>query len=185
MKKLGFRERMMILGGAIIIIIAAWFYMYYNPMRLKIAGINRETEDFKNRIQNVESLSKEIKTLNQQIEDLKERNEQNQSKILAKQRVDRVGEIIGEKAREFSLDIRSIIPEKEALFSDTTGTGMVSRIPFHLFIWGKFFDFGKFLESFEDFPFLIKAGPVSMSTDDETYPALIIQSMVYVYFFKE
>ena len=185
MKKLGFKERMILLGVAIIIVIVGWIYLYYNPVQLKIAGLNQETKNYKDQIRDVESSSKQLEELTQQIEQLKKESENKRSKILSKQRINLVGDIIGEKAREFNLKMRAIKPEKEALVADTAGTEMISRIPFNLQLLGKFFDFGNFLESFEDLPFLIKAGPVSMSTDDDTYPHLYIGSIVYLYFSKQ
>ncbi|RKY89005.1 hypothetical protein DRQ09_02080, partial [candidate division KSB1 bacterium] len=145
----------------------------------------KEISDYKNKIKNIESYSKQIDLLNRQIEELKKKNESNKSKILTKQKIVLVSDEIGRRAKEFNLDIRDIKPEKTALFSDSSSTGMISRMPFKLFIRGKFFDFGKFLETFDEFPFLIKAGPVSMSTDDDTYPELFIEAIVYVYFYKE
>jgi len=185
MKNLGFRERMILLGAAVTVVIAAWFILFYRPIQSRTSRLNKEIEQYNARIENAESFNNQIKELTQEIEELKKEDKENKSKILSKQRITLISDEIGKQARKYNIDIRAIIPEKEALFSDTTGTGMISRMPVKLFARGTFFDFGQFLESFKDFPFMIKAGPLSLSTDDDLYPKLIIELTVYVYFYKE
>jgi len=106
--------------------------------------------------------------------------DQLKERIPSKNRLLELTRQLERQAGRFNVTVDRIVPTKEALF--TAGPAEpVTRVPIQMWLEGEFLNIGKFLESFETMPFLLHAGEVQISTEDENYPSLDVFLTAYVY----
>ena len=110
--------------------------------------------------------------------------EKTKGKIPSKDKLLYVSRVIQSKGEQYGLKFQRITPQKDILFSEQSDGSNIIKIPVNIWMTARYFDLGKFIESFDDFPFLLKAGPVIISGDDENYPALDVYLVVYAYLYK-
>lgn len=183
--KFGLQERIIAGISALVVISAAWFFLYYSPKTAEIERFKQEIESLRTEIQRSSTDPFLIDTLKKNIEELEASIARNELMVLPVDSIAYVTEVIKEKCLTHNLEITEpVSPDKEALFAtggDSLETG-IKMVQVQLGVRGTFFDIGKFIEGFKDFPFLIKTGEIEIATDNDLYPDLQASMIVHVFF---
>jgi len=180
-----YKQRIVLLVTGCVILIVGWYFIYYLPMNNKINKIKSEINEINEEINLVAGNIGGLENLRKNVNQLETELEQYEEKIITKNKLVYVSNQLKEKGIECNLRIEKITPKVDVIFGEEKEEGEIVKLPISMNIVGHFFDFRNFLESFDDFPFLIKAGQVSVETDDAIYPDLLITLTVYVFAYQE
>ena len=182
--QIGFREKIILAGASLVLLIAAWYFLFYAKVKVQIEGINREIAQAEQRMQEAKRSSNNLDALRAEVDSLEARFALMQSRILPKSELLQITEKLQGKATQFGLAISTISVDKSKLFGDEEGGSGFLWVPIEIGIEGEFFGLGKFLDTFPDFPFIIKPGEIKITTDDTLYPKLSIFLVAYAYVSK-
>ncbi|MFC1556159.1 hypothetical protein ACFL67_03660 [candidate division KSB1 bacterium] len=181
----GFKEKIIAGAVGIILIIAGWYFFFYSSMSNEIELMQAEIGQLTADIQQAMTDSTLLETLQGQIEDLKKENAKNQNLIVPLDSSVYVTDELTARCAQYNLELtQPPNPDLDAIFgesADSSATG-IKMVGIDLYLEGTFFDLGRFIESFPEFPFLIKAGSVEIDTDDTMYPLLSATLKTYVFF---
>ena len=181
---LNYQQRFIVYGIGLVSIIFLWFFGFYNLQNKKIAEMKIEITKISNDLNRAKSSSEEIKKLQDEITTIKKDTEKMKENIPSKDKLLYISSVIQRRGELYGLEIQRIIPQKDILFAEQSGSSPIIRIPIELWITGKYFELGRFIESFDDFPFLLKAGSVTLSADNDRYPEIDIYLEVYAYLYR-
>lgn len=179
-----YQQKYILYGLGLVVLIFLWYVSFYKIQNRKIGEMKIEITKINSDLSKAQSASEGIKTLQDDIEKIKNDIENMKEKIPSKDRLLYISQFIQSKGEQYGLKIEKISPQKEILFSEQTPSSSIIKIPINIWMIGKYFELGKFIESFNDFPFLLKAGSVTISGDDDNYPELQIYLIIYVYLYK-
>ena len=186
--KFGYREKIAAAAIILVLFIVGWYQFYYSPKSDQIAQIEQEIRSIQNSIESVTVTPALLDSLKQEIVQLQNEARKNIALSLPQDSMLQVQRILREKINEHKLELTGRIkPNTEALFSLVPHDSLevetgIRSVDIELFLKGKFFNLVAFLESFSDFPFLIRAGEIEMDTGDDIYPDIIVRLKVYVFF---
>lgn len=183
--KFGLQERIITGSAALVVILAAWYFLYYGPKSSEIDQYKQEIEALNMQIQRASNDPYLIDTLKKNIEELEASIQRNEMMVLPVDSITFVTEVIKERCLLNNLEITEpVTPDKEALFSSPIEENQsnINMIQIELGLKGTFFNIGKFIEDFDNFPFMIKAGEIEINTDNTIYPDLYASLIVYVFF---
>ncbi|MFC1564285.1 type 4a pilus biogenesis protein PilO [candidate division KSB1 bacterium] len=186
MDKLGFKERIMAAGAIIVLIVVAWYFLFYSSQLDAITAKQNEINELNIRIQNSKIAPGTIDTLKNKIERLENEARDSGTKLVTLDEMIYVKQVISDKIADHNLEYTKIEPDRTALLSsvqDSMNIG-IRKVPFTIFMTGEFFAIGKFLEELPDYPFLIRAADINLDTDNDIYPDLQVRLILHV-FFKE
>jgi len=167
--------------GGIIIFIIAWYAILYRTLHNKQNSITQEINALEKNLKDMKTAPGEIEKLMEEIELLNTEIAKEHTKIRPRSELLQISEAIAEKATSLGLDISRIIPEKENVIQESDEE--VIRIPIQIWLSGEYVSLGRFIESLEDLPFLVRSGSFQMSSDDDTYPFIDIYLTLYVYLY--
>ena len=182
--KLNYQQRYIAYSAGLVVLIMVWYLGFYDDQKGKIAQMRAETIKINNDIKRAASSSGRIKVLQDDIEVIKKDVEKMKEKIPSKDRLLYVTKTIERIAKQYGLKLLKISPEKNILFSEEDPGSSIIKIPINIWVVGRYFNLGKFIESFDNFPFLLKAGSITISGDDDNYPELDIFFEVNAYLYK-
>ena len=186
--KFGYREKIAAAAIILALFIVGWYLFYFSPKSDKIAQIEREIRSIQHSIGSITVTPALLDSLKEEIAQLQKAARKNMALSLPQDSMLHVQRVLRDKINEHKLEITGRIkPNTEALFSLVPRDSLevetgIRPVDIELFLKGKFFDLVAFLESFSDFPFLIRAGEIEMDTGDDIYPDIIVRLKVYVFF---
>lgn len=176
-----FKQRIIMVVAGCVILIVGWFFLFYSPQNAKIKSVEKQMSDLQKEIDFVVGNLGGLDSLRKEVEALENELEVERKKIISTDMIVSVSESIRRKGEEFKLDIQDVEPQVDVIFGENKSQDPVVKLPIKIGIVGQFFNFRDFLESFDDFPFLIKSGQLNIETDEIIYPNLEIQLTVYVF----
>jgi hypothetical protein len=163
--KFGFREKIIAASAVLVLIVIGWYMLYFSPKKIEIDSMRADIQQIQSDLSSInvtdamlDSLRKEIATIQESELQITQDIQTNNDKLFP--------------------DVNA--PIDTSTLESKTG---IRPIDMDLFLQGSFEELVIFLESFENFPFLIRAGNIMVSTDDFLYPDLKID--LTVYFFLE
>lgn len=179
---LTYQQRYIAYGLGLVVLVLIWYFAFYklqsgkiSEMKAGIKQINQDLNAAQNSAGGIQKIKKEIESIKEEIEKMQE-------KIPSKDRLLYVSRAIENRGKQYGLKFQEINPKKDILFSKEEGNVSITKVPIELWMRGQYFELGKFIESLNDFPFLVNAGSVTISAD-ENYPELDIYLVVYVYLY--
>lgn len=179
--KIGFREKMILAGVGLLLIIVTWYMLFYSKQNNKIIMIQGQIAQLTQQLNQAQLSAKNIKTLESEVDSLKAFHASLEQKILPKAKLLYITQEVQRRGSDFGLKVNSITVDKSKLFGETGNASPFLWVPIEMDINGEFFAFGKFLDNFENYPFIIRPGEVKIITDDTTYPTLSIFLVAYAY----
>ena len=181
---MGYKQRIAIIFGGCLVLIIGWYFLYYLPVNNRISEVNNDIDELKEEIDFIENNIGGLDSLRNEVRLLENELQSERNKLISTNQIEYVSQVLKDKGEEFQLKIEDTEPDLNVLFGEEKSSGAIIKCPVKLFIVGQFFDFGKFLDSFDDFPFLIKSGKLSIETDEGIYPNLYITLTVYVFAYQ-
>ena len=181
---LNHQQRFILYSIGLVGLMLLWFFGFYNVQNRKIAEMKLEIAKINDALNRAKSSSEGIKKLQDDIENIKKDIEKTKEKILSKDKLLYISNVIRRKGEQYGLEFQRIIPQKDILFAEQSESSPIIKIPINIWMTGKYFDLGRFIESFDNFPFLLKAGTVKISTDDDNYPEIDIYLVVCTYLYR-
>lgn len=182
--QIGFREKIILAGMSLALIIALWYFLFYASETARIEEINREIAQTEQQMREAKSSANNLGDLQAEVDSLEAELASMQRRILPKTELLQITEELQGKAAQFGLTISTISVDKSKLFGVEEGGSGFLWVPIEIGIEGEFFAFGKFLDTFPNFPFIIMPGEIKMTTDDTLYPKLSIFLVAYAYVSK-
>ncbi len=182
---LNYQQRFILYVIGLVGLILLWFFGFYNIQNRKIAEMKLEIAKINDGLNKAKSSTEGIKKLQDDIENIKRDIEKTKGKIPSKDELLYISNVIQRKGEQYGIHFQRITPQKDILFAEQTESSPIIKIPINIWMTGKYFDLGRFIESFDDFPFLLKAGSVTISADDNNYPEMDIYLVVYTYLYSE
>ncbi len=181
--KITYQQRFILFGAILVGLIVIWYFGFYSLQNKKIASIKAEIAKINNDLNRAKDSSTEIKKLKDEIATLTEEVDSLKEKIPSKGELLNLSNLIKKRGGQYGLNFIRIYPQKEVLFAEEPGGSSIVKIPINILLTGSYFNLGKFLDSFDSFPFLLKAGSVSISADDNKYPVLDIDLTLHTYLY--
>lgn len=189
--KFGFREKIIAAAALLALLVVAWYMLYYSPKKDEIADVNAEIRRIQRDINSLTVSDALLDSLREEIRTLQESARTSINLSVPEDSIMYIRTILEQSIGGHNLKItRRIETNIESLFPDTNvppdtstleyKTG-IRPIDMDLSLSGTFRNLVHFLESFEDFPFLVRAGEIDINTDDDLYPELLINLKIYVF----
>jgi len=170
----------LIIGSGILVILVLWYFLFYigeqsnvGSFQLEIAQTTQELERATNSAVNIGILRDEVSALETELIELQE-------KILSKDKIIFVVSSLQNKAYINQLEVKDISVNREVLFTPKE-EGSFIPLPIHIQLQGEYKKFGKFLEDFSSFSFLIQVGELQITALNQNYPLLDYDLQTYVY----
>lgn len=179
--KIAFREKMILAGAGLLVLIVVWYMLFYSKQSGKMAMIQSQIAQLTQQLNQAQMSAKNIKELEAEVDSLKVFHESLGQKILPKTKLLYITQEIQRRSSDFRLKVNTITVDKSKLFGEAGNVSPFLWIPIEMDISGEFFSFGKFLDDFENYSFIIRPGEVKIITDNTTYPALSIFLVAYAY----
>jgi len=191
--KFGFREKIIAASAVLVLIVIGWYMLYFSPKKIEIDSMRADIQQIQSDLSSINVTDAMLDSLRKEIATLQESARSSVQLSVPEDRIMYVKEVLEQNIQESELQItQDIQTNNDKLFPDVNApidtstleskTG-IRPIDMDLFLQGSFEELVIFLESFENFPFLIRAGNIMVSTDDFLYPDLKID--LTVYFFLE
>ncbi len=186
--KFGFREKIIVAGSLLVLIVVGWYMLYYGPKNDEITQIQAEIQNIQRSIASVNVTPAMIDSLRNEVQRLQEEARSSMALSVDPDSLLYVQNIITSKIIEYDLErIGPIKPNIEKLFAESAQDSLevqtgIRPVDIELLLRGTFYNLVEFLDSFSDFPFLIRASEVNVDTDDATYPDLLIRLKIFVFF---
>jgi len=182
--KLNYQQRSILYGVGLVVLIFLWFFGFYNVQSRKIAEMKLEIVKVNDVLNRAKSSSKGLKKLQDDIKNIRKDIEEIKEKIPSTDKLLYISDVIQRNGEKYGLQFHKIIPQQDILFSGQSERSPIVKIPINIWMAGKYFDLGRFIESFDNFPFLLKAGSVKISADDDNYPEMDIYLVAYTYLYR-
>lgn len=179
-----FKQRIVLVVAGCVVLTVVWFFLFYTPQNTKINEVQEQMKELQREIDFVVGNLGGLDSLRKEVTALEEELEEERKKIISTDMIISASESIRKKGKEFRLQIEKVAPKTEIIFGDKRVQDPIVKLPITLNIIGQFDNFRKFLESFDDFPFLLKSGKLNIETDDSIYPNLLIELTVYIFAYQ-
>jgi len=191
--KFGFREKIIAASAVLVLIVIGWYMLYYSPKKSDIATMRADIQKIQTDIGRLNVTDAMLDSLSNEIVTLQESARNSVRLSVPEDSILYVAYVLEQHIRGSNLKITQDIQTNVVkLFPDINApvdtstleskTG-IRPIDIDLSLQGSFENLVQFLEGFANFPFLIRAGKIMISTDDLLYPELRID--LTVYFFLE
>jgi len=183
----GFRVKIIAASTLIVLFVIGWYFIYYSPKKHKIAELKQEIKVKQREFELADVILGTLDSLKQEIAEMQALPQRSMALSVPQDSMLYVLRILEEKIKEHNLEITGRIkPNKQELFSHTPGDSLqmktgIKTVDIELSLKGTFYDLVHFLESFSEFPFLIKAGALRMNTGDNIFPDIETRLKVYVF----
>ncbi len=179
-----YQQRYIVYGAGLAVFVLIWYLAFYNSQSRKISEMKAGIERINRDLNSAKSSAGGMQKINDEIKLIKKEIEQMQKKIPSKDKLLFVSRAIQKRGKQYGLKFQEVKPQKEILFSATKGSTSITKIPINIWMSGEYFALGKFIESLDSLSFLVKAGSVTISADNN-YPELEIYLIIYVYLYSE
>ncbi|MFC1557877.1 type 4a pilus biogenesis protein PilO [candidate division KSB1 bacterium] len=177
-----YQQRYIVYGAGLAVLMLVWYLAFYNSQTRNISEMKAGIEQINRDLTAAKSSAGGMQKINDEIKSIKEEIEKMQEKIPSKDKLLFVSRAIEKRGKQYGLKFQEVVPQKEILFSENKDSASITKIPINIVMTGEYFALGKFIESLDDFSFLIKAGSVTISADNN-YPELEIYLVLYVYLY--
>ena len=178
-----YQQRYILYGAGMVVFVIIWYLAFYNSQSRKISELKADIEQINRNLSAAKNSAGGMQKINDEIKAIKEEIEQMQKRIPSKDKLLFVSSAIEKRGKQYGLKFQEVVPKKEILFSENKGGTSITKIPINISMTGEYFALGKFIDSLESLPFLVKAGSITISADNN-YPELEIYLVIYVYLYS-
>lgn len=189
--KIGFREKIIAASAVLVLIVVGWYMLYYSPKKGEVANMREEIQGIQSDISSLNVTDTMLDSLRNEIVTLRESARSSARLSVPMDSILWMSGVLEQHilgsdlkiTKDIQTNTVKMFPDANAPVDTSTlesKTG-IRPIDMDLSLQGSFEDLVRFLESFENFPFLIRAGNIVINTDDVLYPELLIDLTVYVF----
>lgn len=175
---------LLIAVGLLLVICAAWFFLFYLPEVARVNDIKNETDDLVTKLQSFRVDDRQLAALEAQVKTLKTQIESTQKKIIKKDGLKSAVTQIEVQGRKFGLKFLTIIPDYDSLMEvdqQDQSDKEVLQLTVHIKLQGTYRSFGRFLESLRELPFLVSLGEISLLYNEKIFPRLDVLADTILY----
>ncbi len=171
--------------GLLLAACCLWFFFFYRPEISRMKDIEKATQDLVSKLQSFRVDDRQIAALEQRVRTLKTEVESTQRKIINKDALKSAVRQLEQQGRKFGLKFQTIIPDYTSLMEvgrqDESGED-VMQLTVHIKLQGRYRNFGRFLESLGELPFLISLGEISILYNEKVFPQLevLMDTILYL-----
>lgn len=169
----------------LVLICLGWFFLLYRPGVSKVTTISEDSKELLAKLQSFHVSDGQIKALEKQVEILKRDIRLKKAKIVPKDELSTVVRQFQQKGRGFGLKFHSIIPDYESLIrvenEERESGSEVLKLTVHIKLQGSYRSFGRFLDSLDEFPFLISLAEMNVMYNSSIFPELDILLDIVLY----
>ncbi len=171
-KKPGFRQ-ILILGGTLFSVVAAWYAWWIRPQQVRVDTLQSQIKSVMRQVQaataqasQIEQLKTDVTRLEKELSDLERRLYPREDVPAILRRLVKLGE-------RYRLRFSAVYPMYEQLVEETASDGSPLLIlPVDIQLSGEFFQFGRYIEQLDRQPFLFSIEQVDMVVTRASYPLI-------------
>lgn len=183
MKKISRRQIKIIAAGLIVLVSFICFWVFiYSPQGKKLDSIKKELTFTESQIAEInkitqgKELSMAVEKLNNQLISISDFLPFNQEEVISN---------LSNKAREFKIEINSIVPQKKSLLEDKVKGYIIEQLPISMNMLCELRDLGRYLGALrDDFPYSVRVKNLEIKGQGEGKPVLDISLEIIAYLSK-
>ncbi|MFQ5825496.1 MAG: type 4a pilus biogenesis protein PilO [bacterium] len=160
-----------------------WYLVLYQPEATKLNTLKKDTKNLLIKIQSIRVTDRQIAALESQIKVLDHEIADVQGKVLLKSELPGIVSQLERKGKTFGLKFHSIIPDYDSLIKipNEEEASDLLKLTVHFKLQGYYKNFGNFIDSLGELPFVISLGEISLYYDERIYPELEINMDAVLY----
>lgn len=177
------KKTLIIVAGLLPIICLGWYLAFYHPKASRLRILRRDMENLLIKIQSLKVTDKQITSLEKQIDKLETEITEIQRKVLLKSELPTVVRQFERKGRSFGLKFHSIIPDYDSLMRiprEEEAPDLL-KLTVHFKLQGYYKNFGNFIDSLDELPFIISLDEMSLHFNKRIHPELEINLDTVLY----
>jgi len=136
------------------------------------------------KLQSFSASDRDIKALEERVELLRKGIKISQEKIVTKDQLESIVGQIKSRGQKYGLKFHSMLPDYDNLIKvkgEEKEFSEVSQLKIEIKMQGYYKRFGQFIDSFDEFPFLVSLGEISVNYNGEIHPELEIYLEAILY----
>ena len=184
MEKKVLKNKQVVIGLIILLILAVWLTVVFLPTRGRIGDLNKQLVKLHQKEKEAVPRA-EIEMVEGLIDSLSARLQTQRMRIYPESALLDLGKAIDKIGRQYNLKLQDITPDYNSLSSLRGGTGELSELSITIEFKGLFSNFTRFLDNIEDFPFAMRANEVVLEMENLKERELIIQLQGVIILRKE
>ncbi|MFQ6112801.1 MAG: type 4a pilus biogenesis protein PilO [bacterium] len=178
-------KRTLIIAGVLLVVVClGWYLVFYQPKLTKLRTLKTETENLLIKITSFRVTDKQLASLEKQVEKSEDEIAKIHARVLLKSELPAVVRQFKRKGRSFGLEFHSIIPDYNSLIripQEEEEASDLLKLTVHFKLQGYYKNFGNFIDSLAELPFIVSLSEMSLHFNERIYPELEIFMDVVLY----